>query len=264
MPFWDRFVLWVYLGLADVFPAGRHAISRLFERTHSAGRLNLGDLNDLSILLLASSCRRGLPVRLEAEAEILHRNLSTQYVRIRTLQDKLHEPRLTEVLELNRPHRLISAQLLAGVLTVLPGHEFWLNLAEFWSKINALGLVTARAKAMWILFGAVKKYYSFPIGTVSFQSLLFRHACGYLGLGARPLPVPDPSSSWPIVEDETERLFLTRCGELLSDTDRVMLFLHFYGRLTAENLAGMLRFADPDWTADRVVVEVERCWAALI
>jgi len=265
MPFWDRFTLWVYLGLADVLPVGRDAVGRLFEHAHGAGQLDLTQANDLTVLLVAGVCRPGDPSRLAAEGQINHRGLNTQYVRIRGIQHALAEPRLTEILEVNRPHRAVTAQLLTGVLTNAPGHEAWTNLTEFLSRINATEQSAVRGRVIHNLLGATKRYYRFPLGTVNFVSLLYRHACGYLGVGATTLPVYAADS--PIltaIPDQAERAFLVRCGTRLTDSDRVLLYMHFYGRMTADQIAGTLRFSDPTWTPDLVATEVERCWLAVL
>lgn len=265
MPFWDRFVLWVYLGLADVLPVGRDAVNRLFERIYASGQLDLRLANDLTVLLVAGACRPGGPARLAAEAQIGSRQLGRQYERVRSLLRTLAAPRLTEILELNRPHRAVAAQLLTGVLASDPGHETWTNLTEFLSRINAAAPGTVRGRATNNLLGAIQRYFRFPLGTVGYVSLLYRHACGYLGIGTAALPVygSDPAAM-AAVADQAERTFLVRCGTQLTDADRVLLFVHFYGRLTADQLAGMLQFTDPTWTPDLVAAEVERCWIAVL
>lgn len=264
MPFWDRFALWVYLGLADVQPVGRDAAARLFGQAYASGQLDFGAANDLTVLLAAGVCCPGGPVRLAAEAEFHRRRLGTEYDRVRLMQRTLTEPRLTEILELNRPHRAATAQLLTGALTAAPGHEVWINLADFLSRVLVADPPAARARATAVLLSALQRYYRFPVGTVDFVSLLYRHACGHLGVGAA-LPVYGTEPQMlAAVPDPTERTFLVRCGTHLSDADRVLLFMHFYGRLTAGQIAGALCFAGSTWTADEVAAEVERCWVAVL
>lgn len=267
MPFWDRFVLWVYLGLAEVLPVGRDAVARLCERAHRSRqphRLDLGHANDLTVLLVAGTCRPGRPARIAAEAEFASRHLSTEYDRVRALLQHLQPPRVTELLELKRPHHALPAQLLYGVMTAEPGHEILLNLVDFLSKIRVATPAATRREAVTSLLGAITRYYRFPMGTIDFFSLLYRHACGYLQIGTPPLPAFVPSHPLLLeIPDADEREFLLRCGRL-TETDRVLLYLNFYARLTAEQIAGMLRFSDPTWTADRVVIEIERCWNAVL
>jgi hypothetical protein len=157
------------------------------------------------------------------------------------------------------------AQLLTGVLMNDPGHEVWTNLSEYLLRINPADPAVVRNRVTLHLTGGIQRYYRFPIGTVDFLGLLYRHANGFLGLGSAALPVYEAGSTeLDGVADGDEQDFLLRCGSELTDTDRVLLFMHFYGRLTADQIAASLRFADPTWTPDQVATEIERCWMAVL
>jgi hypothetical protein len=265
MPFWDRFALWVYLGLADLHPVGRDAVVRLFGHAYSAECLNLTHSNPITLLLIAGVCPPESAVRVTAEAQLIHRRLNTEYDLVRGIQRSLAGPRVTEILEVNRPHRAVMAQLLTGVLMNHPGNEVWTNLTEYLSRIDQAAPDVVRARVTNRIIGAVQRYYRFPIGTIDFMGLLYRHANGYLGIGQVSLPVYESGSArLDEIEDGEEQAFLVRCGVRLSDADRVLLFMHFYGRLTVEQIAASLRLADPTWTADLVASEIERCWIAVL
>lgn len=266
MPFWDRFALWVYLGLADLLPVGRDVVVRLFEHAYTAGHLDITHANPVTLLLISGVCRPGSPVRVAAEAQIARRRLTTQYDLVRGIQRGFIAPRLTEVLEANRPHRAVMAQLLIGVLTNPPGHEVWINLTEYLLRINPEDPVMIRNRVTHHLTGAIQRYYRAPIGTYDFLGLLYRHANGFLGVGVAALPVYGAGSTeLDEVEDADEQAFLLRCGLHLTDTDRMLLFMHLYGRLTVNQIAASLRFSGirgctPDWVAS----EIERCWMIVL
>jgi hypothetical protein len=78
MPFWDRFVLWPYLGLADTLPVGRDIIGRLFDRVFALGRLDPTVLSDLRILLLLVAGRPNTDLRLAANQETNRRRLAVR------------------------------------------------------------------------------------------------------------------------------------------------------------------------------------------
>ena len=267
MPFWDRFVLWLSLGLADTLPLGRDAVGRLFDRAFALGRLDPAALNDLSILLLAAGGRHSAPVREAALAELTSRNLAADPEYVRRLLDLLQGPRLTEVLEINRPHQTIPAQLVANVLTTPPGHEVWSNLREFVSQMRFLEAdgVQRTVEVNRLMFEAVQLYQRFPVGTVDFLSLLYRHALGYLG-GPWELPraLPVELPPWFLSLSQEEQTFLHRCWTGLSRHERTILLLQFYGRLPAEQIAGALRFADETMTADEVARALEGCWTKVL
>jgi hypothetical protein len=255
MPFWDRFVLWVYLALADTLPVGRDALGRLFDKAFALRRLNPAALNDLSILLIAAGARATSDVREGALAEITRRGLATDPAYVRSLLDALREHRLTEVLEINRPHRPVPAQLLCNVLTCPPPHEVWTNLHEFVARArfldpNTPGLDTAVTGR---LLEALRLYFErYPEqGTVDFLSLLYRHILGYLGGGRwtipkdlPPNPDPDPPPWFRLLEPD-EHTFLRRCWSEI-DQPRVRTFFCY------TSTAGCRRSGLPGRCASRI------------
>ncbi len=267
MPFWDRFILWVYLGLADTLHAGRDAVRRLFDRAFGLGRLNLAGLNDLSILLLLAGGRPGTAVHSAAEQEADRRQLQGRPQHVWRLLDQVRPPRLTELLELGRPRGLISGRILVGVLTDTPGHVLRNNLAEFLSRLFLEPPSAREAQAMQLTMRGVVRYYAIPPGTIEFLCFFYRHVFFALRMGDLVFPsaVPaGPSREWFATLPAEEQAFLQRCVLDLPQTDMLLLYLHFYARLTAEEIACVYENADPTWSPQRVVDRVESGWGVFL
>ena len=99
MPFWDRFILALYFGLAWHLPVGRDAALRTLDRAIARGRLTLAHLNDTSLLLLLALLPAASPHRPAIANLAALRGLDAAHALLIQLLHAAAPPRLTEVVE---------------------------------------------------------------------------------------------------------------------------------------------------------------------
>lgn len=161
----------------------------------------------------------------------------------------------------------MSGRILLGVLVDVPGHPLRFNLNEFLSRLFLEPPAAREAQAMQLTTRGVVRYYSIPPGTVEFLCFFYRHV--FFALRMEEIVFPSvgpagPTSEWFATLPADERGFLERCMLDLPQTDLLLLYLHFYARLTAEQIACVYRNADPAWTAETVVDRVEAAWGVVL
>jgi hypothetical protein len=267
MNFWDRFVLWAYLGLVDTQPVGRGAISRLFNSCFARGQLNPANLNDLSVLLILSAEPVG-PVRslvhTTAAAQVTLRGLPASPRYVWNLLQSLRPPRLTEWLELGRPMIPALRMLRASILFQAGPPEFVTNLSDF---LNRLELVTPAAQvgqSQQAIVRAVNRYDRIPPGTIDFESVLYQEVLRSLQVGVVPTFPPSPLPNWFSRLPTEDQRMLTNCVNLLPGPAVVRLYLHFYARLSAAEISGVLQRWNPVWRASQVVLDLEQSWNTVL
>jgi hypothetical protein len=264
MTFWDRFVLWLYAGLAGTVPVGRDTAARLFGLAFQQGRLMPAFLNDLSLLLLLASGPAGSPLHTAADAEATGRGLLQQPQRLRQLLQALQPERLTDLLELGR-----SGQPLwrAALVQTLPHCEVVSHLCDFLGRLFLVESDSRRSQADRLVLEALTRYYRSPPGTVAFSCRLYQHVLQELRPQQVVLPSVLPASprpAWFSALDADEQILIQRCLSWLSEPDMTLLYLNVYARLDAKEVASVLNRQQRGWTADRVAGRLELCWQTVL
>ena len=139
MTFWDRFVLWVYLGMADWVPVPRATAGHIFEQALQRGRLQLASLNDLSVLLLLACAPPNSPVGAAAQADALRRDLPARSRGVSGILRAIARPQPNDLLEVGRApvkrlrrlvFRVLCDPSASSVLTNLCQFLGWLTLTD--------------------------------------------------------------------------------------------------------------------------------------
>jgi hypothetical protein len=267
MSFWDHFVLWVYLGLADTQPVGRDVAGRLFNNAFSLGFLVPGQLNDLSLLLVLAATPAGSPTHTAATVEINNRNLHAQPASAWNMLQALRPPRLAEWLEIGRPNDPTLRGLRAGILFRSPPLEVVANLRLFLGRLYLEDPANQTPRAYQIIVQAVNRFDRIPAGTVDFLCLLYQHGLLQLRPEDMPLPSvlpPGPRPGWYSALAPEEQTLINRGTASLPEPALVRFYLHFYARLTAGQIAGVLQVTDQTWTPDQVALDLEQSWLTVL
>src|SRR5205085_1535438 len=93
------------------------------------------------------------------------------------------------------------------------------------------------------------------------------HVLLQLRLNDKALPSALPASQrppWLAALDHDEQHLLRCCLAWLSEPDVVLLYLQFYARLTAGQMAQALQPLFPKWTPDHVVGRLAPCWEVVL
>jgi hypothetical protein len=258
MTFWDRFVLWLYVTMADTLPVGRDALGRLLALAFQRGRFSVASLNDLSLLLILAACPAEAPLRTAAEQEATRRSLVRHPRRLWQLLQAIQPPRVADLLEIGRPQPLLRGL----VAEVLLSSRLLYNLCKFLGRIFLRDPGEERTRAARFIVQAGGLYYRTPQGTVDFSCRLYRHMLANMRPDDEALPSLVPPGF--TARDADEQQYLERCLLWLPEPDLVRLYLQFYARLTVEQIACVLQQADAPWTPDQVVLRLEQAWQTVL
>jgi hypothetical protein len=264
MTFWDRFVLWLYTGLAGSVPVGRDAAARVFALAFQQGRLVPAFLNDLSLLLLLATGPPGSPLHAAAEAEGVRRQLPQQPQRLWQLLQVLRPGPLSDLLELGRSAEPVWRAALAQVLL---GSELVSSLCDFLGRLFLVEPQSRRSEVQRLVLQAAGFHFRTPPGTLTFPCRLYRHVLHRLRQTQAVLPStlpPGPHPAWFTGLDADEQVVLNRCLLWLSEPDVMLLYLQLYARLDAEEIACVLRAGNRTWTADQVAGRLEMGWQVVL
>jgi len=269
MVFWDRFVHFVYFGMADSVPLPRATAGRIFEEALRRGRLQVASLNDLSVMLLLACDSSNTFVTTAAQAEALRRTpLSVQPNMWRLLQRFSTPSRLTDLLEVGRAPVPQLRVLALGTLIGGVAGEVLTNLCRFLGRLYLADPEDQLSRAVQLIHKALIAYYRLPLDTVDFLALLYRHVLADIKPKTQPLPGSWPTGGLPdwTVEDldPDEFDFLDRCLRRLKPSGRVLLALQVYARLNVEQIAAVWQGVNQKWTADQVAKGLEQCWKAVL
>jgi hypothetical protein len=240
MSFWDRFIWALYFGLAQHLPVGRDAALRILDLAVARGRLALPGLNHTSLLLLLALLPDDSPHREDVVTLALSAGVDQHPVRISHLLQAAVPHRLNEFVEI---YRLSGPDLRAVALhALLAPNELGLleDLALYLARrflINPtnpdlLALVTG------LIAEATQRYARIPLGTVDYLTWLYR-VVGWRTQPGEPLPDISPPSlepAWFQVLTEAEQRFVEVCANVLEETAKDLLCLHFYALLTVEQI----------------------------
>jgi hypothetical protein len=283
MTFRDRFILRLYYTFGDTLPVGRDVAGRLFALAMARGRFTPAQLNDLSLLLLLAILPNGSSWRSPIEQEVLRRDLHQQPWRVWQLLQTSVPPRLTEVLETARsqgPAVVLFRNLLAAILSGLDLAAIEINLSTFLGRLRLEDPNDRQPEARASLFWALRRHVTIPLGTVDFRCCLYLRVLNRVMQPGQPVPDTQPGTSppWFSQLEQSERELLGRCLEYLStarrngppssaaevEADLLLLYVQLYAQLTVEQIAGVLRYADANVTADQIALALERAWNAVL
>ncbi len=253
MSFWDRFVLAVYLSMADSVPSPRSAAGRIFEVAHQRGRFQLGSLNHLSLLLLLACLPPGRPLRQAVEAEAIAPHRPQSSLGTWMLLRDMRLPRLTDLLEVGR---VPLFDLRGPVLNLVfdedaDSGEVLVNLSRFLGRLYGDAPEAQLPQAVRMVHQALETYYRMvEFATLDFLAVLYRHVLTVMRRGGRPL-----AEEWRECPLPVRRL---------RPVGRVLLALQLDAHLNVEQLPDVLRGTDERWTHDLVAQRLEQSWAGVL
>lgn len=270
MKFWDRFVLWVYLSMAD-WSVPRTIAGRIFEQALNNGHLEPEALNDLSVLLLLTNAPPKTALWQAAEAEVSTRSLPAAPLAVGKVLRAVTPPRLTELLEVGRAPVPDLRALVLDALIEQGAGDVLANLCCFRSR---LFLEDPEAQLPWAV-GQIDQaliiYYGLPFDQFDFPSVLYRQVLAEILANLSSLPWRWPTDSpldWigqmPYEErrviDNGLRLWPLNTALLF----RLLLAFQMYARLNVEQIAAVLRLRNPAYTCDQIAQRLEQCWNGML
>lgn len=268
MGFWDRFVRAMWFGLAADPGNDGGAAVRTVDRAFARGRLRPPDLDDVSLYqlsaLLPAGSSHGPAVLAVARARGLH---------LRTdAPDRLRAaapPRLDDFLELGR-HGTSFRPLIQIALRQPVAVELLEAASLFYGR---MWLTEPAGPPNWpgmsgLLDEAVRRYLRIPAGTYDFSAYLFRRVRWYSHLVGVAFPCLIPPGPPPGLADlgADERQFLDAVSLDLDQRSQEVLYLHFYGRLTARQIVATFWLERPrqQGLVEAVVRRLEAAWEVVL
>jgi hypothetical protein len=254
--FWDDFVFRVCIGLGEQFFPGFRTACNLLRTAHQLNLLDVGRLNDLSLLLIILTCPTDWALHEEAAQEFLHRGL-TAGQEWAILRQAL-APRLTDLFLLGffgEPRQAALVQRIAYTL-------YQPALVRFMARLALIDTMTAHA-------------FAAPYGGRTFRALSYAEILdeeflcqlygqvvnsGWPNAAVWPQPFPD----WEASINQDERDFLNCCLDHLSSGNRCVLYLSFYALLNAEQIACIFRTLTPAPRTDDVVDGLDDSWRKVL
>jgi hypothetical protein len=270
MPFWDRFVLALYFGLAQHLPVGRDAALRILDEAIARERLSLSGLNDTSLLLLLALLPELSPHRPTVVNLGASRGLHVNPVHLIQLLQAAPPPRLIEIVELGRvpgPHvgtvAFLQAILAPNRLGVVE------NLCLYLGRLYLLdpNRGPVRSLTLNLIGEATQQYLQHPLGEVDYLSFVYGYARVQALSLEVPLPTvfpPGPRPGWFQGLAQEEQQFIDACLRDLSEPCLDLLYLNFYARLTVEQIADALHSESQQSDADAVASRLEECWSTIL
>jgi hypothetical protein len=270
MSFWDRFVLVLYFGLAWHLPVGRDAALRILDIALSRGRLSLAGLNDTSLLLLLALLPDTSPHRQPVQSLVASRQLHVQPAQIIQLLQAAAPPRLADVVELGRAPgthpgtvAFLQALLVPNRLGVIE------NLRLYLARLNLLdpNSPPVRSLVTSLVGAGSQRYVGIPLGTVDYLACLYREVRLQTRAPGQPLPSgfpPGTRPAWFQALSPDEQRFLDTCMLHLPEQAVDLVYLHYYARLSVDQIVGALRLVNPAGAADAVARRLEQAWNVIL
>jgi hypothetical protein len=229
--FWDAFVFRIWAGLGEHNHSGFATAAELLVLAHRLRLLMPAELNDLSILLILLTCPGDSALHHEANNEYQARSL-TREEEAAALREAL-PPHLTELYLLGywgepRQNALVRRTVFALYLPAL---------TRFMARLALTDYAVAEDFAGWDLHFAHKTLDYEDIHSDQLVTGVYAKTWGSDWPCADSWPAKPPA--WAKTLSEAERAFLSCCLNLGRGT-RYVLYLSFYGRLNARQIAGIL------------------------
>jgi hypothetical protein len=269
MPFWDRFVLALYFGLAQHLPLGRDAALRILERAIARRRLALAALSDTSLLLLLALFPATSPHRPAVEGLVTDRGLLQDPAHLIQRLQAVIRRRTTELTEIARAPAPAVRQVVITALVEPAQLGLIEELCLYLGRLHLLDPASPELRniAAGLLPRATRRYLGIPPGTVDFVGWVYRVARAETRSPEEPLPSdfpPGPPPGWFQGLEPDEQRFIDPGLLHLPEEAVDLLCLHFYAGLTVEQIVGALRLLQRRGAADAVVCRLEESWLVLL
>jgi hypothetical protein len=254
--FWDVFVFRVCAGLYESYPFGGARTARgILTLARQLGLLDLSRLNDLSLLLIVLTCEDGRPIQQEAYQLAVARGLTSP--RPWAILREALPPRLTDLLLLGNAGQPRQRAVVSGVLATL----YLPSLVRYQARLALVEYHVARAFVAPLFRQAADALDAISILEDEFLCQLY----------ARVADTPWPNAAdWPAVRPAwhrrcgvDERHFVDCCLSLWPG-ERLALYLSFYARLNAAQIACVYRPDVPDLNTTTVVEWLDDTWRAVL
>lgn len=264
MSFWDRFVWAVYFGLGQRAPTGREAAVRIVEMALSRQSF-LAGLSDGSLLLLLALLPGTSPYRAAVAALAQARQL-LDAPRLLAASRDVGPRRLTEIVESYRPPAQDTRNAAMASL-IEPGHLLlYENLHLYLARrfLIAPDNTDLLALVENLISEATDRYVGIPFETVDYLCYLYRVARHHTGPTAS-LPAMSPPSLNPAwyVNLPAEERHLIRAVVGWPEETQELFYLHFGALLPVEQIGCVLDLQSPG-DLDAILVDLERCWGAVL
>jgi hypothetical protein len=253
--FWDAFVFRVCVGLGEGFFAGFRTAADVLRAAHRLRLLDVAGLDDLSVLLIVLTCPSGSPLHEEAVREYLRRGRTAEEDWA-VLREAL-PPRLTDLYLLGFFGELRQTALVQRVSATL----YLPALARFMARLAMEDTATARAFAAPYLNPTVRNLTYEEILDDEFLCQLYSQVVHSPWPNAVAWPPAPPAWLASIGPDEKDFI---ECCLALPPGDRCILYLSFYARLNAGQVACVFRDLNPAPRADDVVVWLHDSWRTVL
>jgi hypothetical protein len=166
MPFWDRFVLALYFGLAQHLPQGRDATLRVLDRAIARERLSLAALSDTSLLLLLALLPATSPHRPAVEGLVTDRDLLQDPAHLIQLLQAVIRRRATELIEIARAPVPAVRQIVISALAAPAELGLIEELCLYLGRLHLLNPASPQMHniATGLLARATRRYLGIPAG----------------------------------------------------------------------------------------------------
>jgi len=255
----------LHFGLATNLPPGRDAALRILDRALARNRLSLANLNNTSLLLLLALLPGTSAHRPAVAALVAARGLQQVPDEVVRLLQSVVPPRLDELVEISRPPGPHLRQLALSALYLPEPVGLLDDLCLYLGRLQLIDPARPpfRNLASGLIAEATSRYSRIPIGTVDYRAWLYRVVRLRTQPPANALPIalpPGPQSAWFGTLTAEEQQFLDTCWRDLPEPALDMLYLHFYARLSVEQISGALQLRQPDRALDAIVRRLEESW----
>lgn len=272
--FWDRFVFAVTLGLAGREAVGRGVIWHLLREAFARHRPPWEQLQDLTILLIRIRAEAGTGEVAAATAEFDRRGLGSRGRYLWELLQCLRPARMDEWLEMGHWQSgcVDDQELRRRRLEWLwrdPRPQIVRDLSLFQGRLRLANPLEQLTETYHLIAVAIAMLDNSPIGQGDFHTLLYSNVVREMLDCPRGFPsvLPaGPPPDWYARLEPDEREFIRCATAELPEPELLRFYLHFYARLTAEQLATVLQQTDPGagWTIGRVALDLERSWMTVL
>jgi hypothetical protein len=215
MPFWDRFVLALYFGLAQHLPAGRDAALRILDRAIERERLSLFCLNDTSLLLLLALLPETSPHRATAAGLVVAHQPHLGPVQVLQRLRAARPARVVDLVEMSRSPGWQLRQLVLDALCAPDQLGLIENLCLYLGRYYLLdpARLELRGLASGLIAEGTRQYYAAPLGAADYEALLYRRVYCQTTSPAQPPPTAIPACppDWFVALDPEEQQFLRDC-----------------------------------------------------
>jgi hypothetical protein len=254
--FGDLLVLDLYTSFGEGNPQFLHIAAQVLQMAHVLKLLDVSRLNERSILLIILSGRPGVPVREAAYQRYIGLNLSQ--ARLRELMHDLQPPDVGDLLRIAAAGDPVHRSIVLRVLC----EEYLPNLGTCLSRLYLSEGDSEELPALHILTNAVVACYQNLAAADDFFTHLYQHV---LEKNGQPLPSKWPLErpSWVTGLGQWEQRF-HECSLGGHPDVRRLLFLSFYGRLSARRITAILRTRNPAWRVPQVIALLASGWDQIL